>query len=128
VSVILDASAVLAVILDEDGSNFVLPHVFGAHLAAVNLSETIAKLIEYKLTCEQAVQQVGRLELQIHDFDFDQAERAAVLKDRTKHFGLSLGDRACIALSQKLELAILTSDRRMAEAGATLGIDIQQIR
>lgn len=127
-SVILDASAVLAVILNEDGADFVMPYVYDANLAAINLSETIAKLIECKLTSNQARAQIGRLELNIHDFNSDQAERAAILRDHTKQFGLSLGDRACIALSQKLGLPILTSDRRMVEVKSILGIDIRQIR
>jgi ribonuclease VapC len=126
--VILDASAVLAVILGEDGAESVLPYVHSANLAAVNLSETIAKLIEYKLTVEQAREQIGRLELNIHDFNLEQAERTAILKEHSKQFGLSLGDRACIALAQKLELPILTSDRRIVEAKSVLGIDIRQIR
>jgi ribonuclease VapC len=128
VSVVLDASAVLAVILAEDGADFALQHMTDAHLAAVNMSEAMAKLIEYKLSAEQARQQIDRLELFIHDFNAEQAQRTAVLRGSTKQFGLSLGDRACVALGQKLDLPILTSDRRMAEAKSVLGLDIRLIR
>jgi ribonuclease VapC len=128
VSVVLDSSAVLAVILAEDGADFALQHMTDAHLATVNMCEAIAKLIEYKLSAEQARQQIGRLDLYVHDFDAEQAERAALLRGSMKQFGLSLGDRACVALGQKLDLPILTSDRRMAEAKSMVGVDIRLIR
>ncbi|MEP7349789.1 MAG: type II toxin-antitoxin system VapC family toxin [Sphingorhabdus sp.] len=127
-SVILDASAVLAVILAEEGADVVLRHMSGAHLATVNLSETMAKLMEYGLSVENAQQQIGRLELNVHDFNSEQAERTAILRGSTKQFGLSLGDRACLALSQSMDLPVLTSDRRMAEANVVIGLDIRLIR
>lgn len=125
---VLDASAVLAALMSEAGSDLVVPHLADAHAGTVNLSESITKLIEYGVTPDVAAEQILRLELSVHDFDLGQARRAAALRSPTKKFGLSLGDRACLALAQHLDMPILTSDRRMAEAKDVLGIDIRMIR
>jgi PIN domain nuclease of toxin-antitoxin system len=127
-NVVLDASAVLAVILAEDGGDYVLQNMTDAHLSAVNMSEVMAKLIQYGLSAVQARVQIERLELRIHDFNSELAEHTAILRERTKQLGLSLGDRACLALGQTLDLSILTSDRRMSEAMSVTGLDIRQIR
>jgi ribonuclease VapC len=128
VTCVLDASAALAVILNEEGADVVLTHMAEAHFSMVNLAETIAKLIEYGLTAEQARDQIDRLDLNQVPFDQALAVGTALLRQTTKVFGLSLGDRACLALGQHLSLPILTSDRRMAESSAVLGLDIRLIR
>lgn len=125
---VLDASAALAVILAEDGAELVLENMTDAHLSAVNMSETMTKLIEYGLTVEQARRQIDRLELNIHEFDAEQAVGAAALRKATKRLDLSLGDRACLALGRVLGLPVLTADQRMAESMDIIGIDIRMIR
>ncbi len=127
-AVILDASAVLAVALAEPGADYVLQHMSQTHLVTVNLSEALAKLMEYGVTPENARQQIGRLDCDIHMFDSDLAERTAILRGLTKKYGLSLGDRACLSLCQSLNLPVLTSDQRMSDCGVSLGLDIRPIR
>lgn len=127
-TIILDASAILALLLDEAGADIVLDHLADAHLGSVNMSEAIAKLTEHGIEPGQARLQIARLELHIHDFDADQAERTAALRPLTKRLGLSLGDRACLALAQTLGLAVLTSDHRMADAATPASLRIETIR
>lgn len=127
-TVVLDASAILALLLDEPGSNVVLDKLADAHLATVNMSEAITKLTERGIGARQVRRQIERLELHIHDFDADQAERAAALRPPTKSFGLSFGDRACLALAQRLGVPVLTSDHRMADAATTIDLRIEMIR
>lgn len=124
---VVDSSAVLALILAEEGADEVLGKMAEGQFSAVNLSEVIAKLIEYGVPSQRAVQQIARLELTIHSFDPRHAEAAARLRQPTRHLGLSLGDRACLALGQLLALPILTSDRRMHESRELLGLDIRMI-
>jgi ribonuclease VapC len=126
VSVVLDASAILAALFAEEGANIVLDQMADAHLATVNLSEVLTKLIEYGLSPEQAIRQIGRLELKLHDFDAEQAERAAILREHTRQYGLSFGDRACLSLAAKLGKPVLTADRIWSEL--KLDIEIRQIR
>ncbi|HMO77405.1 MAG TPA: type II toxin-antitoxin system VapC family toxin [Sphingopyxis sp.] len=125
---VLDASAILALLLAEQGSDAVLDHLANAHLGTVNMSEAIAKLAERGIPAEQTRQQIDRLELHIHDFDPDLAERTASLRPPTKPLGLSLGDRACLALALRLGLPVLTADRRMAEADKLVGLRVETIR
>lgn len=127
-TVVLDASALLAVILGEDGDDYVSDFLADAHLSTVNLSEATSKLLDYGLTIRQVRKHVDRMELTIHAFDTDHAELTANLRKPTASFGLSLCDRACLSLGQRLGLPILTADRRMAESAAITKLDIRQIR
>ena len=127
-TIVVDASAVLAVIMTEAGSDSVVGHLGDAHLGTINMSEVIAKLTEYGVPAAQARRQIDRLDLHVHDFDADQAEKAAALRLPTKALGLSLGDRACLALAQRLGVTVLTADRRMADANEIAALDIRMIR
>lgn len=127
-AVILDASAILAVVLAESGADYVLQHMSEAHLVTVNMSEALAKLLEYGMAFDDARKQIGRLDCNIHMFDSDLAERTAILRGMTRQYGLSLGDRACLSLCQSRNLPVLTSDQRMHECGVGLGLDIRLIR
>ncbi|MHB8575791.1 MAG: type II toxin-antitoxin system VapC family toxin [Dehalococcoidia bacterium] len=123
----LDASALLAHFLDEPGKQAVAAALLaGAAISAVNLAEVLARLHQngtHELALRQAV---ARLGLDVVPFDEDLAYRTAVLRPLTRHLGLSLGDRACLALAQKLGLPVLTADRAWADL--SLGITIQLIR
>lgn len=127
-SVVLDASALLAALFDEPGGNYVFELIDDAHISTVNLSEVYTTLLDGGSTFEQADDIVSPLPILIRPFDSDNAIQAAQLRRLTKSFGLSLGDRACIAQAIMDDLPILTSDRRMADAGTAVGIDIRMIR
>jgi PIN domain nuclease of toxin-antitoxin system len=127
-SFLLDASALLAALFDEPGGDYVFDIISDAHISVVNLSEVYATLLDGGTTFEEAQGIVTPLPLCILSFESDHAIQAAKLRPLTKSFGLSLGDRACIAHAIINDLPVLTSDRRMAEAKKTVGIDIQMIR
>jgi PIN domain nuclease of toxin-antitoxin system len=91
--VVLDASALLALLGEEAGADEVEKHVPGAAISAVNLSEVVAKLADSGLSGEEISGAVGGLGLEVHPF------------------GLGLGDRACLALAAALGLPALTADR-----------------
>ncbi len=69
---------------------------------------------------------INALELAIVDFNAELAYKVGVLRPLTRHIGLSLGDRVCLALAQHLGLPALTTDR--AWEGLSLGITVQVIR
>lgn len=123
---ILDASAVLALLLREAGHEAVALHAQGAMLLSVNLSEVLSRIADKGGDPVAAHALLARLELTIIDFDEALAVKAAALRTPTKAIGASLGDRACLALAQQLSLPVLTADRRWAELD--LGIDIRLIR
>jgi ribonuclease VapC len=125
-SVVLDASAVLALLYNEPGSEIVLQHGQGAMLLSVNLSEILTRAID-KGGDEKAVRLVlERLRLDIVPFGERLAIDAAELRRTTKSIGASLGDRACLALVRQSGLPVLTADKDWSKLD--LGIDIRQIR
>ena len=109
--VVLDASALLALLNGEPGHETVASVLSGSIIGTVNLSEVMAKLVESGLPESQALSTLSELDLEVVPFDTDLALRAGALRPRTKPIGLSLGDRACIALGMRLSLPILTTDR-----------------
>jgi ribonuclease VapC len=125
---ILDASAVLAAILDEPGALQVYTAMPSAEISTVNLSEVYAKLLERDSDFETTRRVIGSFDLRIRMFDIDTMFEAAKLRPITKSRGLSFADRACAALAMRNDWPILTSDRRLAECGPLLGIDIRMIR
>ena len=125
-TVVLDASALLAVLRAEPGAGRVEPHLEGAAIGAVNLSEVVAKLDEDGVPEAEIHRAIGRLELDVHAFDAAQAYAAGIVRRKTRAQGLSFGDRACLALALQLGAAALTADRSWASI--ELGVTIELIR
>jgi PIN domain nuclease of toxin-antitoxin system len=112
--VVLDASAVLALLNKEPGREEVQAALQGALIGTVNLSEVMAKLVEQGMTEPEAISVLDDLALEIVPFDTDLALRTGALRLLTRPLGLSLGDRACVALGMHLGLPVLTTDRKWA--------------
>jgi ribonuclease VapC len=125
-SVILDSSAILAHLNNEPGSERVSEFLGDALISAVNYAEVVTKLIEWKVSIDTIRAALSRYGLQIIAFDTFLAEETGALRPKTKAFGLSLGDRACLALAARFQLPVLTTDRVWKELG--LPIDIQLLR
>lgn len=109
--IVLDASALLALLNEEPGADAVRARLEEATISAVNLSEVLAVLMTVGLQPEQARQLLADLALAVAPFDEDQAIRAAKLRESTRAIGLSLGDRACLALGEAHGALVLTADR-----------------
>jgi len=124
--VVLDTSALLALLNSEPGGEIVEAAIPGLILGTVNLSETVAKLAERGLPENVIRLAVGGLELRVLPFDEKVAFQAGLLRVATRKAGLSFGDRACIALGQSLGLPVLTADRRWGELD--VGAEIRVIR
>ncbi len=124
---VLDASGLLALLQAEPGHELVAQAVeAGAAMSAVNLSETVAKLSSQGLPDAAIREALASIAVQIVPFDEALALEAGFLREPTKAWGLSLGDRACLALARRLGLPVLTTDR--AWARLQLGIQVQVIR
>jgi ribonuclease VapC len=116
---VFDSSAILAVLFGEARAARVAPLVATASVSAVNHAEVVAKLVDRGVPPD-VIHEVGRSGYTIVDFDARQAELTGRMRPHTP--GLSLGDRACLALALTLGLPALTTDARMAEraGGATV--------
>jgi PIN domain nuclease of toxin-antitoxin system len=109
--VVLDASAVLALLNGEAGADAVAQVLPQAAMSAVNLSEVIAKLADAGMP-ERAIREaLEGLPMEIVPFDRDQAYEAGLLRPSTKGVGLSLGDRGCLSQARRLGVPALTADR-----------------
>ena len=109
---VLDAPAVLAYLLDEAGAEVVEEALAsGAVIGAVNLAEVLSKLVDAGEDPVAADLALDALPLDVLPFDRDVAVTAAGLRRGTIGAGLSLGDRACLAVGRMLGEPVLTADR-----------------
>src|SRR4051812_26724639 len=106
---VLDASAVLAVLNAETGADIVIAALDDAIVSAVNYAEVVSKLVERGASPVDVREALENINLKVIDFDLALAERTGVLRAVTRHLGLSLGDRACLALAEREGVPVLTS-------------------
>lgn len=125
-SAVLDSSAVLAVIWNEPGSDMVLDRLDGAVMSAVNYAEVLTKIADRGIDGKRAKTLLASLAIETVDFDKAQAENVSQLRSQTRHLGLSLGDRACIALAITKDWPVLTADKAWAEL--SLSVEVQLVR
>lgn len=111
VSVVLDASAVLALVRDEPGAGKVAPHIGRAAISAVNLQEIIKELLLSGLDEPTTRELLNELRLDVRAHDIEAAYAAAALHAQTQQYGRGLGDRSCLALAAQLGVPALTADR-----------------
>lgn len=129
---VLDASALLALLKGEPGAERVAEALErGAYLSAVNLAEVLSKLADWgedPAEAQARMEQVGLLgaAVEVLPFTGEDALEVARLRALTRAYGLSFGDRACLALARRLGLPALTAERAWAELG--LGIPVEVLR
>ncbi len=123
---VLDASAVLALLNAEKGAEAVQEVLTGAVISAVNLAEVVARLAAVGMPEQEIRETLALLGLDVVPFQEEQAFQAGFLKPQTRSSGLSLGDRACLALALERNVPAITADRAWKDLN--LEIQIQLIR
>jgi PIN domain nuclease of toxin-antitoxin system len=124
--VILDASAILAFLFRETGAEKVTAHLNGSLVSSINWSEVLGRFARLGLPIETVDAQLCNVGCRLVGFHRKHALIAAELLPVTAHLGLSLGDRACLALGIDTGLPVLTADK--AWCTLSLGLDIRSIR
>ncbi len=119
----MDASALLALLHNEPGTETVEPALDGALVSTVNWAEVIQKALKRNVDVSGMQEAFGEVGVQFEPFTSAQAEVAAHLWERCRSQGLPFADRACLALATERNLPVLTGDR--AWAGLDLGIEIR---
>jgi len=109
--VVLDASALLALLNDEAGADVVAASLPGAVISAVNYCETITKLCNAGMPEDKIRLALESFNLMIIPFDEEQAYRAGLLHAITREAGIGLGDRACLSLGKIRKTTVLTADK-----------------
>lgn len=108
--VVLDASALFALLDQEKGADKVKSYINQSVMSSVNYAETIMLLLRSGHSLEQAETIIKSVLFDIIDFNSEQAQLAAVIRVDGKHCGISLGDSACLALAVYLNVPVLTAD------------------
>lgn len=124
--VILDASAILAILLEEPGAAVARASLPGALCTTVNLTEIMTRCADKDIPSEIAEHLMAMHGVQYIDFNMELALLAASLCPATRSKGLSLGDRACLALAIREDGTAITTDRSWADLD--VGCKIEVIR
>ena len=125
-SVVLDASAVLALLNREPGADIVESNLASAMISAVNVAEVGTRLADRGMS-EAAIREVvGVLGMTVVQFDEESAYASAALWPQTRIRDLSLGDRACLSLASHLNLPALTADKIWADVDVE--VEVRLIR
>lgn len=123
-TVVFDASTVLAILKDERGADLAIGHARGALLSTVNLVEVRSKLIDAVTDVDAAMVMIDQLEIVVVPFSPTQANIAADLWPQVKGRDVSLADRACLALGIDRRATVFTADSLWVDLGLDLTITL----
>jgi ribonuclease VapC len=124
--IVLDASALLAYMFRESGAQEVATVIGDCCISAVNIAEVLGRFVRDGYDAKRVLKEIRTTAIEVVDFDPSQAEVTAQLIMGTHRSGLSLGDRACLALALSRRLPVMTADRAWKQL--KLDIDIRLIR
>jgi ribonuclease VapC len=126
-SIVLDASAMLALINEEPGSNRLTPELLDqAAVSSVNLAEVQGKLVSWGWDPDEAWDDANGAIHEVAPFTAEHARAAGNLIAQTRSLGLSLGDRACLSLALALKAPVYTTDKSWKNL--KVGVRIHVIR
>ena len=126
--IVLDASALLAMIREEPGGEAVAGAIARARMSAVNFAEVVSFLIHAGVPVPEIESMLTPLPVAVIDADLELAWTAGRLRKMTAEAGLSLGDRFCLALAARDRLPAWTADRQWRAIASEIGVDIVVIR
>jgi ribonuclease VapC len=128
VTAVLDAAAVLALLFNEPGADTVAEHIAaGATMSTVNLSEVATILIRHGRDPDTVLDPL-QAQVDILAFTDSDAIATAQLYPLVSAKGLSLGDRACLALSRRLNAPAVTAEHVWADLNLDIRIDTIRTR
>ena len=110
--IVFDSSALIMLFAKEKGYEFIRHHMKNAIISSVNIAEVYKYCIEVQKLTEDDCRSLKKLSgIKIINFCEEQALITAKIIKETKQYGLSLGDRACIALAMLENCPVLTCDK-----------------
>ena len=123
-TLIFDTSAIIAVLRDEPGAERIAGRFDGGVISAVNLAEVITHGVRGGIPAEEVRADFAGLKISVQPFDEEAATATGALAVQTQRLGLSLGDRACLALAQKLGGTAVTADRAWGQLKLEISIEV----
>jgi PIN domain nuclease of toxin-antitoxin system len=127
-SVVLDASALIALVREERGAAKVAGAIAGARVSSVNYAEVVSHFIHAGMPEQEIDAMLDPLPMVIVPVDKALARLAGRLRGITAEAGLSLGDRVCLALAQRDGLPAWTSDQAWRKVADPVGVKVVAIR
>lgn len=121
---VLDASALLAFLFAEDGHAQVAERLDGSCMSTVNLAEVIGRFARDGHDVAEVQEQIGRMPVELKPFLAEDAALAAALMPHTRPLGLSLADRACLALAASRKAPVLTADRAWRRLNLAVSVEL----
>ena len=118
----------MSVVNEEVGAAIVLAVLPESAMSCVNLAEVASKLADAGMTASEVAGLFTSLPVLTCDFGLKDALRTGEMRQATRRKGLSLADRACLAVAEALEAEALTADRAWAEIASDLGVKVRLIR
>ncbi len=127
---VMDASALLALMQGERGGDVVDELIVKNECVAssVNIVEVGTRLVDKGLAPVHLARALKELDVQTIDFDLEQALLSATMRVGTRQAGLSLGDRACLALAQLMKGTAVTADSAWVDVADAVGVKVLMIR
>jgi ribonuclease VapC len=124
--IVLDASAIIAYLDEETGSDVVEKWLPSSAVSMVNICEVISVLVREGKREEEVSEEVRALIPMIIPFGWDIARSTVAMITKTQHKGLGLGDRAALATAKLLNIPVLTAEERWLDV--PVGVKIELIR
>jgi ribonuclease VapC len=125
---VLDASALLALLRDEPGAQKVAEGIASARMSSVNYAEVVSHFIRAGMPADQIDAMLRPLPIMVVDADQGLATIAGRLRAMTADAELSLGDRFCLALARRDGLPALTADKQWRTIADAVGVKVLVIR
>ena len=114
-AVVFDSSVLIAILRQEPGSEVGEQSLNEALISTVNLAEVATYLARNSVPPEKIDRALTAFPIEVVPFDQEQGLIAGCLYPACKSLGLSLGDRACLALAKSKSLPVLTADKAWLE-------------
>ena len=127
---VMDSSALLAVSKGEKGAEIVMELIEANDcvISSVNMAEVATRMLDLGLPLNELKRALGLFNMDVIDFNEEQAITCAELRPLTKSAGLSLGDRACLGLAKLMDATAVTSDRPWIAIAEAVGVKVLMIR
>ena len=125
-AIVFDSSVVIAILKQEPGCSTAESSISDALISTVNMSEVATYLARNSVPKDTIQEVLASFPIQVVPFEESLAIQTGCLYSSCKHLGLSLGDRACLALALSRKMPVLTADRVWSKLD--LGISIQVLR
>jgi PIN domain nuclease of toxin-antitoxin system len=125
-AIVFDSSVLIAILRQEPGSDVGEQSLNDALISTVNLAEVATYLARNSVPPETINDALAAFPIEVVPFDREQGLIAGCLYPACKSLGLSLGDRACLALAKSKDLPVLTADKAWLEL--EINVDVKSIR